>query len=92
MPHSLLIKRTATFTLVATFAVVSPLPTLIPSVEAASPSASARVIQKLKKEIATLKKQLAAATTPPAPFIEVVKVGNWEMPRTRISGRARSAV
>ena len=76
MPHSLLIKRTATFTLVATFAVVSPLPTLIPSVEAASPSASARVIQKLKKEIATLKKQLAAATTPPAPFIELVKVGN----------------
>ena len=76
MTSSLLIKRTATLALVATFAVVSPLPTLIPSVEAASPSASARVIQKLKKQIATLKKQLAAATTPPAPFIEVVKVGN----------------
>jgi formylglycine-generating enzyme required for sulfatase activity len=76
MKSSLLIKRTATLVLVATFAVVSPLPTLIPSVEAASPSASARVIQKLKKQIATLKKQLAAATTPPAPFIEVVKVGN----------------
>jgi formylglycine-generating enzyme required for sulfatase activity len=76
MPHSQLIRRTATFALVAIFAVVAPLHTLIPSVEAASPSASARVIQKLKKQIATLKKQLAAATTPPAPFIELVKVGN----------------
>lgn len=51
----------------------------IPSVEAASSSASARVIKKLKKQIRTLKAQLAAAraTAPtPAPFIEIVTVGN----------------
>jgi sulfatase modifying factor 1 len=50
----------------------------IPSVEAASSSASARVIKKLKKQIATLKKQLAAARAvpAPAPFIEMVTVGN----------------
>lgn len=50
----------------------------IPSVEAASSSASARIIKKLKKQIKTLKAQLAAvrsASTPP-PFIEMVTVGN----------------
>ena len=49
---------------------------LTPSVDAASPSSSARIIKKLKKQIATLKKQLAAATATPAPFIEMVTVGN----------------
>jgi formylglycine-generating enzyme required for sulfatase activity len=49
---------------------------LIPSVEAASPSASARIINKLRKKIATLKKQLAAAKAVPAPFLEMVTVGN----------------
>jgi len=52
---------------------------LIPSAEGASASASARIIKKLKKQIATLKAQLAAATAKPptpAPFMEMVKVGN----------------
>jgi formylglycine-generating enzyme required for sulfatase activity len=52
---------------------------LIPSVEAASASASARIIKKLKKQIKTLKAQLAAAravTPTPAAFIEMVKVGD----------------
>jgi formylglycine-generating enzyme required for sulfatase activity len=52
---------------------------LLPSVEAASESASKRIIKKLKKQVATLRKQLAAATatpTSPTPFIEMVKVGN----------------
>jgi hypothetical protein len=52
---------------------------LVPHAEGASPSASARIIKKLKKQIATLKAQLAAATAvPPAPagFIEMVAVGN----------------
>lgn len=49
---------------------------LAPSAEAASSSASARIIKKLKKQIATLKAQLAAATATPAPFIEMVTVGN----------------
>jgi len=51
----------------------------IPSVEAASSSASARIIKKLKKQIRTLKAQLAAArATPstPAPFLEMVIVGD----------------
>ena len=51
----------------------------IPSLEAASSSASARIIKKLKKQIRTLKAQLAAARAvppTPAPFIEMVTVGN----------------
>jgi len=51
----------------------------IPSAEAASSSASARVIKKLKKQIRTLQAQLAAARAvppAPAPFIEMVTVGN----------------
>jgi formylglycine-generating enzyme required for sulfatase activity len=47
---------------------------LIPS--SASPSASARIIKKLKKQIKTLKAQLAAARTVPPAFIEMVTVGN----------------
>lgn len=52
---------------------------LIPSVEAASASASKRIIKRLQKQIATLRRQLAAATSPrarPAAFIEMVTVGN----------------
>ena len=49
---------------------------LVPELEAASPNASARIIKKLKKQIASLKKRLAAATAVPAPFIEMVTVGN----------------
>lgn len=65
-------------------------PGFIPSVEAASASASKRIIKKLKKQvsalnkqvsalkkqISSLKKQLAAATATPAPFIEMVTIGN----------------
>jgi formylglycine-generating enzyme required for sulfatase activity len=52
---------------------------LMPTVAAASSSASKRIIKKLKKQIATLKKQLAVArAVPPTPaaFVEMVKVGN----------------
>lgn len=49
---------------------------LIPSVEAASASASKRIIKKLQKQIATSKAQLAAATATPASFVEMVTVGN----------------
>lgn len=52
------------------------LPDFTPTAEAASANASARIIKKLKKQIAALKKQLAAATSTPAPFIEMVTVGN----------------
>lgn len=50
----------------------------IPSVEAASSNASARIIKKLKKQIKALKKQLAVARAvpAPAPFIEMVTVSN----------------
>jgi formylglycine-generating enzyme len=49
----------------------------IPSVEAASASASVRIIKKLKKQIKALKKQLATArAAAPAPFMEMVRVGN----------------
>lgn len=66
-----------TWVFLLAFAFSLSVPTgLIPSVEAASSSASARIIKKLKKQIATLKKQLAAAKAVPAPFIEMVKVGN----------------
>jgi formylglycine-generating enzyme required for sulfatase activity len=68
---------TVLFLLAFGFSLPGPL-SLVPSVEAASSSASARIIKKLKKQIATLKAQLAAATTPPTPaaFIEMVTVGN----------------
>ena len=49
---------------------------LVQELEAASPNASARIIKKLKKQIASLKKRLAAATAVPAPFFEMVTVGN----------------
>lgn len=52
------------------------LPSLIPEAEAASTSASARIIKKLKKQIASLKAQIAAASVLPDPFVEMVKVGN----------------
>jgi hypothetical protein len=68
---------TVLFLLAFGFSLPGPL-SLVPRVEAASSSASARIIKKLKKQIATLKAQLAAATTPPTPaaFIEMVTVGN----------------
>jgi sulfatase modifying factor 1 len=72
--------RTAAFLLLLGFAFSLPGTLgLIPAVEAASPNASARIIKKLKKQIATLKKQLAAARAvppTPAPFLEMVTVGN----------------
>jgi hypothetical protein len=75
-----LTRRTLTFVLLLafTFSLVGPM-SLVPSVEAASASASKRIIKKLKKQIKTLKKQLAAARAvppTPAPFIEMVTVGN----------------
>jgi sulfatase modifying factor 1 len=66
---------TCIFLLAFAFSLPGPF-SLVPEAGAASPSASARVIEKLRKQIATLKKQLAAATATPAPFIEMVKVGN----------------
>ncbi len=68
--------RCIAFLLLFGFAFSLPGPlSLIPSVEAASASASARIIKKLKKQIKTLKVQLAAATAP-APFIEMVTVSH----------------
>jgi formylglycine-generating enzyme len=77
MNFTSLTRRTLTFVLLLafSFSLVGPV-SLVPSVEAASASASARIIKKLRKQIATLKKQLAAATATPAPFIEMVAVGN----------------
>lgn len=66
---------TCVFLLAFAFSLPGPL-SLVPNVEAASASASARIIKKLKKQIAALKAQLAAATATPVPFIEMVKVGN----------------
>lgn len=72
-----LLQRISTLTLLPALAVgLALLPDLSPSAEAASPSATKRIIKKLKKQIATLKKQLAAARATPAPFVEMVKVGN----------------
>lgn len=51
-------------------------PSLSPRMEAASASASARIIKKLKAQIAGLKRQLAAATAVPPPFIEMVPISN----------------
>lgn len=77
MRHSLATKRAAPFALTAALgSLLFALPTLIPRIEAASPSASSRIIKKLQRQIATLKKQLAAATATPSPFIEMVSVGN----------------
>jgi sulfatase modifying factor 1 len=66
---------TCVFLMALAFSLPGP-PGLIPRVEAASSNVSARIIKKLKKRIAALKAQLAAATAVPAPFIEMVKVGN----------------
>ena len=54
-------RRTLTFVflLAFSFSLVGPI-SLVPSVEAASASASKRIIKKLKKQIKTLKAQLAA--------------------------------
>jgi formylglycine-generating enzyme len=69
--------RTLTWFFLLGFAFSLPGPlSLLPSVEAASASASKRIIKKLQKQIATSKAQLAAATATPAPFIEMVTVGN----------------
>jgi formylglycine-generating enzyme len=78
-----LTRRTLTFVLLLalSFSLVGPM-SLVPSVEAASASASKRIIKKLKKQITGLKKQLAslnqqlADALQPAPFIEMVTVGN----------------
>ena len=51
-------------------------PSLSPRMEAASASARARIIKKLKAQIASLKRQLAAATAVPTPFIEMVPISN----------------
>ena len=58
--------RTLTFVflLAFSFSLVGPI-SLVPSVEAASASASKRIIKKLKKQIKTLKAQLAAARAVP---------------------------
>jgi formylglycine-generating enzyme required for sulfatase activity len=49
-------------------------PAALPKVSTSGPPA--RVIKALKKQVATLKAQLAAATATPAAFVEMVKVGN----------------
>jgi len=66
---------TCLFLLAFAFSLPGPF-SLVPDAAAASSSASARIIKKLKKQIASLKKQLAAAKATPAPFIEMVTVGN----------------
>jgi len=66
------------FLLALAFSLSGPF-SLVPDAKAASPSASERIIKKLEKQIATLKKQLAAARAvprKPASFIEMVTVGN----------------
>jgi formylglycine-generating enzyme len=71
--------RTLTWFFLLGFAFSLPGPlSLLPSVEAASASASKRIIKKLQKQIATSKAQLAAATATPAPFVEMVTVGDPE--------------
>lgn len=77
MPRTSPLKNSAALALVFALG-VAPLflPHVTPTAEAASANASARIIKKLKKQIAALKKQLAAATATPAPFIEMVTVGN----------------
>lgn len=51
-------------------------PALSPRLDGASSSASARLIKRLKAQIASLKRQLAAATAVPPTFVELVTVGN----------------
>jgi sulfatase modifying factor 1 len=72
-------RRILTFAVLITFgfSLTGPV-SLVPGAQAASASASAKIIKKLKKQIATLKKQLAAAMAQatPASFIEMVAVGN----------------
>jgi|APTNR8051073442_1049403.scaffolds.fasta_scaffold20866_2 sulfatase modifying factor 1 len=74
------LHRTLAFFLLLCFTLsFSPPLGLVTSAEGASASASARIIKKLKKQIATLKAQLTAATVvPPTPasFVEMVTVGN----------------
>ena len=70
-------KYTAPFALTAALgALLFALPTVIPRIEAASPSASSRIIKKLQRQIANLKKQLAAATATSPTFIDMVSVEN----------------
>ena len=83
MSRTSLLHRTLTFALLIGFAFSLPGPlSFSPALEAASASASVRIIKKLKKQINTLKRQLAAARAvaplppTPAPFIEMVTVGN----------------
>jgi len=80
MSRTSLLHRTLTFALLIGFAFSLPGPlSFTPALEAASASASVRIIKKLKKQINTLKRQLAAARAvapTPAPFIEMVTVGN----------------
>lgn len=49
---------------------------LIQDAGAATSNASARIIRNLKRQIASLKNQLAAATATPPEFVEMVPVGN----------------
>ena len=82
MNRTSLLHRTLTFALLIGFAFSLPGPlSFTPALEAASASASVRIIKKLKKQIETLKTQLAAARAvplppTPAPFVEMVTVGN----------------
>jgi sulfatase modifying factor 1 len=77
MKKQTILRRTLSLFLLfgIAFSLSAPLG-LIPSAEGASASASARLIKKLKRQIATLKAQLAAAKAVPAPFIEMVTIGN----------------
>jgi len=77
MNQTPLLRRTLAFALSlgVFFSIPGPW-SFTPALEAASSSASARLIRSLKAQIATLKKQLAAAKATPPPFIEMVKVGN----------------
>jgi len=73
-------RRALTFILLLGFAFSLPGPlSFSPALEAASASATKRIIKKLKKQVKTLKRQLAAARAlppTPAPFVEMVTVRN----------------
>jgi len=76
-------RQALTFILLLGFAFSLPGPlSFTPALEAASASASVRIIKKLEKQVKTLKRQLAAARAvpplppTPTPFIEMVPVGN----------------
>jgi len=62
-------RRALTFILLLGFAFSLPGPlSFSPALEAASASATKRIIKKLKKQVKTLKRQLAAArAVPPLP-------------------------